>query len=169
MDKRIANLYMTARYAGVHLDEPFTHPQPMLQPVVYLCQAVGLPLGYRFRPTTIGPLSNQLSIDHASYLENPQLHINETDGLVLMPTYRAIIDQVRKLKSLVPAAGDQLPWLQTAAHIHMTSQKRGVSYATAAQTLAKTNPTVARLMAPVLYVMDNCGFNPRLVNPSTNQ
>ena len=102
MDKRIAKLYLTARSAGVSIDGPPPDSTPMLQAVVYLCQAVGLPLQYRFRPTPIGPLSNQLSVDHAAYCENPQLHHHETAGMVLRPPYGAIVDQVRKLKSLVP-------------------------------------------------------------------
>ena len=55
--------------------------------------------------------------------------------------------------------------MQTAAHIHMTSQERRVSYA-AAETLAKTKPAVARLMVPILYVMDNCGLMPQWGKPS---
>lgn len=153
MDKRIANLYHTARSAGVCLDGPPPDSTPMLQ-------AVGLPLQYRFRPTPIGPLSNQLSVDHAAYCENPQLHHHETAGMVLRPPYGAIVDQVRKLKSLVPDDGDPLPWTQTAAHVHMTSQTRGIGYTDAAQMLAKTKPEVAHLMAPILDVMDNCGFKP---------
>ena len=160
MDKRIANLYLTARSAGVSLEGPPPDSTPMLQAVVYLCQAVGLPLHYRFRPTPIGPLSNQLSVDHAAYCENPQLHHHETAGMVLRPPYGAIVDQVRKLKSLVPDDGDPLPWTQTAAHIHMTSQTHRIGYTDAAQMLAKTKPEVAHLMAPILDVMDNCGFKP---------
>ncbi len=160
MDKRIANLYFTARRAGVCLDGPTPDSRPMLQAVVYLCQALGRPLQYRFLPSPIGPLSDQLSINHAAYCENPQRRRDETAGMALRPPYGAIVDQVRKLKSLVPAAGDALPWTQTAAHIHMTSQTRGIGYADAAQTLAKTKPAVAHLMVPVLYVMDNCGFKP---------
>ena len=167
MDKRIANLYLTAQRAGVCLDGPPPDSQPMLQAVVYLCQALGLPLQYRFLPTPIGPLSDQLSIDQAAYCENPQRHRDETAGMVLRPTYGAIVDQVRKLKSMVPNSGDALPWMQTAAHIHMTSQTRGIGYADAAQTLAKTNTAVALLMVPVLYVMDNCGFKPQPDNRTT--
>ena len=160
MDKRIANLYLTARSAGVSIDGPPPDSTPMRQAVVYLCQALGLPLKYRFLPTPIGPLSNQLSVDHAAYCENPQLHHHETAGMVLRPPYGAIVDQVRKLKSLVPDDGDPLPWTQTAAHIHMTSQTHGIGYTDAAQMLAKTKPEVAHLMAPILDVMDNCGFKP---------
>ena len=80
--------------------------------------------------------------------------------MVLRPPYGAIVDQVRKLKSRVPDDVDPLPWTQTAAHIHMTSQTHGIGYTDAAQTLAKTKPEVAHLMAPVLGVMDNCGFKP---------
>ena len=60
---------------------------------------------------------------------NPTSHL----GFGLAPYLKAI-DQVRKLKSLTPVAGAALPWMQTAAHIHMTSQERRVSYA-AAETL----------------------------------
>ena len=80
MDKRIANLYLTARRAGVCLDGPTPDSRPMLQAVVYLCQALGRPLQYRFLPSPIGPLSDQLSIDHAAYCENPQRHRDETAG-----------------------------------------------------------------------------------------
>ena len=48
----------------------------------------------------------------------------------------------------------------------MTSQERRVSYAAAAETLAKTKPAVARLMVPILYVMDNCGLMPQWEKPS---
>ena len=39
MDKRIANLYHTARSAGVCLDGPPPDSGLMLQAIVYLCQA----------------------------------------------------------------------------------------------------------------------------------
>ena len=42
----------------------------------------------------------------------------------------------------------------------MTSQTRGIGYTDAAQMLAKTKPEVAHLMAPILDVMENCGFKP---------
>ena len=141
MDKRIANLYLTARRAGVCIDAPIHDSQPMLQAVVYLCQALGRPLQYRCRPTPIGPVSQQLSIDHASYLENPKLYAFLTAGRDLLAPYLKAMDQVRKLKSLTPVAGTALPWMPTAAHIHMTSQERRVSYAAAAaETLAKRSP-----------------------------
>ena len=54
---------MDKRIAGVSIDGPPPDSRPTLQPVVYLCQALGLPLKYRFLPTPIGPLSNQLSVD----------------------------------------------------------------------------------------------------------
>ena len=39
MDKRIANLYLAARRAGVCIDEPLPHFHQMLQAVICLCQA----------------------------------------------------------------------------------------------------------------------------------
>ena len=132
MDKRIANLYFTARRAGVCIDAPIHDSQPMLQAVVFLCQAAGRPLQYRCLPTPIGPVSQQLRIDHAAHLENPKLYAFLTAGRDLLEPYLKAIDQVRKLKSLTPVAGAALPWMPTAAHIHMTSQERRVSYAASA-------------------------------------
>ena len=165
MDKRIANLYLTARRAGVCIDAT-NDCRPMLQAVVFLCQALGRPLQYRCLPTPIGPVSQQLRIDHAAHLENPKLYAFLTAGRDLLAPYLKAIDQVRKLQSLTPVAGAALPWMPTAAHIHMTSQERRVSYAAAAETLAKTKPAVARLMVPILYVMDNCGLMPQWGKPS---
>ena len=75
------------------------------------------------------PGISKLSIDHAAHLENPKLYADLTAGRDLLAPYRKAIDQVRKLKSLTPVAGAALPWMPTAAHIHMTSQERRVSYA----------------------------------------
>ena len=38
--------------------------------------------------------------------------------------------------------------------------KHGIGYTDAAQMLANTKPEVAHLMAPILDVIDNCGFKP---------
>ena len=75
------------------------------------------------------PGISKLSIDHAAHLENPKLYADLTAGRDLLAPYLKAIDQVRKLKSLTPVAGAALPWMQTAAHIHMTSQEGRVSYA----------------------------------------
>ena len=157
MDKRIASGYLTARCAGVCLDEPLTHSPPdaggRRLPLPGRRPAAPLPLPQH--PT--GPVSQQLRIDHASCLANPKLYADVTAGRDLFEPYLKAIDQVRKLKSLTPVAGAALPWMLTAAHIHMTSQERGVSYA-AAETLAKTRPEAAHLMVPIRHVMDNTGL-----------
>ena len=86
MDKRIANLYLTARRAGVCIDAT-NDSRPMLQAVVFLCQALGRPLQYRCLPTPIGPVSQQLRIDHAAHLENPKLYAVLTAGRDLLEPY----------------------------------------------------------------------------------
>ena len=87
MDKRIANLYLTARRAGVCIDAT-NDSRPMLQAVVFLRQALGRPLQYRRLPTPIGPVSQQLRIDHAAHLENPKLYADLTAGRDLLVVWQ---------------------------------------------------------------------------------
>ncbi len=157
MDKRIANRYLTARRAGVCLDGPLPHFQQMLQAVIYLCQACDLPLRYRFRPTPDGPVSQQLKIDHAQYLENPRAYIDGTSGRDLFRGYAKMVDPVRDLKAMSPFAGQ----MQTAADIHFTSAEARVPYSKAAQRVLARRPDVKHLMDPLLAAMDHCDIRPR--------
>ena len=160
MDRRITNLRITAQQAGTPLDAP-ANLRHMLQPAVYLCQAAGLPLHYRFSNSSAGPVSRQLDIDLASYDESPQPYIDAAPTLNLLPQYRAAIDQVRKLRSLTPTGGDELSWLKSAAQIHMLAEERGISYTDAARTLVNANPAIAQLASTAINAMHTCGFTER--------
>lgn len=161
MDKRIANLYLTARRAGVCMDEPLPHFHQMLQAVICLCQACDLPLHYRFRPGASAPVSQQLRVDHVAYLENPSLYIEGTKGRDLFHAYAVMVDPVRYLKEMTPQGTQMLTWMQTAAAIHCTSAERRLPYFKAVQRVMAEQPQNQQLIEPVLAAMERCDIRPR--------
>ena len=164
-DTRIANLYLVARRAGVCIDEALPHFDAMLQPVVYLSQAVGLPLHYRFRPSPDGPVSQDLRRDLETYREWSDHYAAIAKGHDLFPGYSRYVDQVRQLKSRTPHAGEALAWMQTAAIIHHTSDTDRVPYSSVAHSMERRYPTLAHLAYPALDAMAVCGFMPRWEQP----
>ena len=178
MNNRIANLYLTARRAGVCMDEALPHFHDMLQSVIHLCQACELPLHYRFRPTPHAPVSQQLKVDHATYLENPGLYTTATSGRDLFRGYSRMVDPVRDLKAMAPRADQVLQWMQAASAIHFTSNEYSSTYERAADRLLHA-PTgilhtdseddrdelMEQLVEPLLAAMERCGIMPRWKRP----
>ena len=164
-DTRIANLFLVARRAGVSIDDALPHFDAMLQPVIFLSQAAGLPLHYRFRPSPDGPVSQDLRRDLAQYREHPDHYVAITNGRDLFAGYSRYIDQVNRLKSMTPKASEVLDWMRTAAIIHHTSDTLKVNYPQAAFNTSLQYPDLAHLTEPDRKAMADCGFMPRWERP----
>ena len=137
----------------------------MLHLVVFLSQAAGLPLHYRFRPSPDGPVSQDLRRDLAQYREHPDHYVAITKGRDLFASYSRYVDQVNRLKSMTPKAAEVLAWMRTAAIIHHTSDTLKVNYPQAAFNTSLQYPDLAHLTEPARKAMGGCGFMPHWERP----
>jgi uncharacterized protein YwgA len=85
----------------------------LAQKRIYLLQAFGLELGYRFRGWRKGPYSTQLTSDFAALLAKPVL---PADGVRWATDAQS--DKYERFRSFVSGRSDDAAWLEAATAIH---------------------------------------------------
>lgn len=105
--------YLAARAMGIALEQNIPHFQAMAQPAVYLAQHLGVPLAYRFQPSSNGVFSSQLQADY--YEIHGDIDAETDPDQKFLPQYQNALQQVYDLKSRTPRHYHARAWMQSLA------------------------------------------------------
>ena len=158
MERMLKNLYMVSQRAGVDIEENLPQFRAMLQHVIYLAQARGVPLHYQFRYTSQGPHSYDLTKDYYAFNEQSQKIVEETAGQTLIKQCDEQVDQIRRLKSLTPHGVQTIDWMRYASSVHWIATERELSYAEAVETLSQSMPAITGVSEKLIAAMKECGL-----------
>src|SRR5689334_9264229 len=99
MSTKLAALNLTIEALGLPADTGSLEDRVKLQKAVYLAQAAGLSLGYRYSWYVRGPYSTDLTKD---YFALPTSLSSEDEGLKLSPAAMNAIARVKPLMQVPP-------------------------------------------------------------------
>ena len=119
MDKRLLNLQIVLGALGIDTGIETIDQRVTLQKAIYLAQAAGVPLRYRYNWYVMGPYSPDLTRDYYALQEQPQEDPESDRSLVLREPFASIIERLRPIMS-VPSDVKltQSEWLELLASIH---------------------------------------------------
>ena len=119
MDARLINLRMVLNELGIGPNIETLDQRVTFQKAVYLAQAVGVPLRYKYSWYIRGPYSRDLTRDYYALQEYPD---NMTGDAIRQEMREPFASALRRLKSrmdspeVVPL--DQTEWLELLSSVH---------------------------------------------------
>src|SRR5216683_1258278 len=143
MTPKLAGLKLTLQALGIPLNTESLSGRIQLQKSVYLAQAAGVPLRYRYNWYLRGPYSPDLTRD---YFELPQTET--ADGYRLSDRSQEAIELIKPLLTVPPMVG--LPrdrWLELLASLLYLEREAGKSRTQAYSLIAERKPSL-RSYAP---------------------
>jgi len=143
MSPKLAGLKLTLEALGIRLNTDSLSGRVQLQKAVYLAQAAGVPLRYRYNWYIRGPYSPALTRD---YFELSR--IDAASGYRLSDKSEEAIEVIRPLLTVPPTVGllrDR--WLELLASLLYLERESGISKAQAYNVLAQRKPSL-RSYAP---------------------
>ena len=124
MDKRLRNLQIVLGGLGIDTGIETIDQRVTLQKAIYLTQAAGVPLRYRYNWYVMGPYSPDLTRDYYALHEQPEEGNEDSHGMALREPFASA---VKKLKAVIDAPGeDQLSkrdWLELLSSVHYLRTK----------------------------------------------
>ena len=132
----------------------------MLQQVIYLTQARGVPLHYQFKYTSQGPHSDDLTRDYYTFNEQSRKMVEETADQKLIEQCGERVDQISQLKSLTPHGIQTIDWMRYASSVHWIATERESTYTEAVETLSQSMPAITSVSEMLLTAMRECGLTP---------
>lgn len=142
MDQSLRNLAGLLRSSNHELDISNTERRKLLQKVVYLAQALGLPLNYSFSWYIHGPYSPHLTKDY--YELDSQRQLGESiDDYRLVGHYEPIAQRVCSLLSKRPEGVQEADWAELLASIAFLRREAAMDASEAKRTIREKKRHVA--------------------------
>jgi uncharacterized protein YwgA len=143
MSTKLAALNLSLGALGLSADTGSLEDRVKLQKAVYLAQAAGLPLGYRYSWYIRGPYSPDLTRDYFALAPSSA---RKEEELKLSPTAQQAIDRVKPLME-VPAQAQGLKpdaWLEIVASVHYLKKESQLPHEKALETLKRQKPYLVK-------------------------
>lgn len=127
-----------------------------VQKAIYLGQAAGVDLGYRYNWYIMGPYSPGLTRDYFALDEALNAGDKSAEGYELQATAKAQVGSVKPLMD-VPEGVDlnQSEWLELLASVHFLIKRRRLNLPGAKELLQKQKPHVAPFTEKAARMLEN--------------
>ena len=144
MNQTIANLYAVLRAIDVAHQNTTPEQRTTVQKAIYLAQAKGVNLHYRFHYTSKGPYCRDLAADHCTLNEQPQETLEEIGTKELREPYASALANVRELvhTDREPALQSK-EWITILAFVDYLRRVGKLDQQAASQKLAQEQPALA--------------------------
>ncbi len=145
MDKRLLNLQTVLDELGIDAGIETIGQRVTLQKAIYLAQAAGIPLRYRYNWYVMGPYSPDLARDYYALHEQPEGNNETGKAMVLREPFASVADRLRSAMG-VPS-GVQLTtsqWLELLASVHYLRNVTGFDAEETQARLDAVKPHVSR-------------------------
>lgn len=132
-----------------------------VQKSIYLVQASGVDLGYRYNWYRMGPYAPSLTRDYFGLAESLAAGDDDSSQYELQSSVRSRVDTVRGLLE-VPAGVslDQADWLELLASVHYLMVERGMPPEVMLEQIEKQKQHVAPFTATALSMLQDVGLIP---------
>lgn len=145
MEKRLLNLQIVLSELGVDTGIETIDQRVTLQKAIYLAQAAGVPLRYRYNWYVMGPYSPDLTRDYYALHEQPQEDLETGRSMALREPFASTIER------LSPAMGvpsdvqlNQSEWLELLASVHYLRKRSAFDAEETQARLDTLKPHVSR-------------------------
>lgn len=151
MTPNLAALHLSLHALGVQADTDTLEGRVSLQKAIYLAQAAGLPLGYRYSWYIKGPYSPDLTRD---YFAMSPASAAGAEGFKLSPKALEAVDRIKPLME-VPNEADDLKrhpdwWLELLASVLYLEKESRLSPDKANEILKRQKPHLLKY-APLAH------------------
>lgn len=145
MDKRLLNLQIVLGELGIHTGIETIDQRVTLQKAIYLAQAAGVPLRYRYNWYVMGPYSPDLTRDYYALHEQPQDSPESGKSVVLREPFASTIERLRPAMR-VPSGVQLTPseWLELLASVHYLRNRSAFNTEETQARLDAVKPHVSR-------------------------
>jgi len=125
-----------------------------LQKAVYLGQAAGADLGYRFSWYVMGPYSSQLTEDYYAF---EQTATALPEGVELIPTYAERLAKVRAALRKPPTfTRIDADWLELLASYHFLRKASGLDHVSAKQRISEQKNHLSDYVELAKETLNSC-------------
>ncbi len=159
MDRRLLNLQIVLGELGIEAGIETIDQRVTLQKAVYLAQAAGVPLRYRYNWYVMGPYSPDLTRDYYALHEQPQGNLESGKSMVLREPFASTIAGLRPAMDL--PSGVQLTqseWLELLASVHYLRNRSAFTAEETQARLDAVKPHVSRHTRQATAVLSELGL-----------
>lgn len=160
MDTAQEALSLVLAGVGVKPDISTKSQRKAVQKTVYLAQAAGVDLGYRYNWYVMGPYSPNLTRDYFALRETLVLEPTIEPERRLSNAARERLDPVSNLVSVPDDAGEltQADWLELLASIHFLAKQQGRNAEEVKARLVQEKPHVAGYYEVAMAHLEDAGL-----------
>ena len=159
MDRRLLNLQIVLGELGIEAGIETIDQRVTLQKAVYLAQAAGVPLRYRYNWYVMGPYSPDLTRDYYALHEQPQGSLESGKSMVLREPFASTIAGLRPAMG-VPSGVQltQSEWLELLASVHYLRNRSAFNAAETQARLDAVKPHVSRYARQATVALSELGL-----------
>ena len=144
MDTRLVNLQVVLNELGVSTNIDTLDERVTFQKAIYLAQAVGVPLRYRYSWYIKGPYSKDLTRDYYALHEFPQNDAGPATQPVIKEPFASALNKLKDLMSPPTTVDlDQTDWLELLASVHYLTTTAGLNENDARDRLNGQKPSLS--------------------------